>query len=506
MSRLRQYNPNNYGSSSSIHAEFENLVRYIVSGERGSLSYSEMFQKLFDENGDLAIGVEFAYDSDGLKARIGDGDWEVLAGPSDLRGNPGRDVGNIPLPVISVQTAYTATSGQTTFTYTHNSTDTLFVHKNGILLAPTVDYASNSVSSSFSLTTPCLAGDVITVYRVRGDAGIQISRTDTYVSAVSQAVFGVVYPSNAYQSQIYLNGILLSPTSDYVENPSTSSITLIDPAVSGDTLTKVFFSAIGSTEIPGLMLEGIYTDTATGLIPYSKINVADGQVPQAKINGLISHISTSAKISVGASTPVGPVSGNFWLDTSTAKAVLKIYDASQFVAIAPDTSLPTLRTADSGYAVYVNNTGTGYTYKPVDLSSLVPNSSLAVAGGVATLDGDGRLDSTQQPLVRTRDVIHHNVTGSVTNATTVIRRSFGEKFRIVGLSVKTTSGTCTVQLAVSGVAVGLSYSAASGANDQNLSTVIEVDTRVLSKTLDLIVTSAASAVDLQLAIVIERLN
>ena len=505
MGRLRQYNPNNYGSARAIHDEFENIVRYIVAGERGNLSYAEMFDGIFDEDGKLSINVSFEFDGDGLKMKIGEKDWELLAPVEALRGNPGRDVGLVPLPVITGLVNYEATSGQTVFAYVHGMTDTLFVSHNGVLLTKDVHYTNNATNDTITLLTGATAGDIISVYKVRGDAGIVVTRTDTPVTASSQAVFGVTFPTNQYQEQVYLNGILLAKTSEYVINEATSSITLLDAAVNGDILTVVFIAGSSSTEIPGLMLEGVYTDMQTGLIPYEKIMVGDDEIPSEKVSGLQTFMLQSAKITVGTGTPTTPDSGDFWLDTSTVPATLKIYDASQFVSVQPVNTLPTVRTTDAGYAIFINSTGTGFTYRPIDFTGLIPAAQKAAPGGVATLDSEGKLDASQRSTIRTRDVIDIKLSGAVANGTYVFRRLFGERFRIIGLTAKTTSGSCTIQLGVSGTAAGSTYSAAATANDQNLSSVIEVDSLVLSKTLDLIVTSASSCNDIYVTVVIERL-
>ena len=506
MGRLRQYNPNNYNTSRSIHDDFENIVRYLVAGERGNRSYSEMFQDLFDDDGKVDIGVRFSFDSDGLKMRVGEGDWEILAPVQDLRGSPGRDVGNVSLPIITGLTQYTATAGQTIFAYVHNATDTLFVSKNGLLQASPSSYTSNSATGTITLSTAAEAGDVFTVYKVRGDAGIISNRVDIPVTAASQAVFGLAFPSNNFQLLVYLNGLLLAENVDYVISRATSSITLLDAAIADDTLSAVFMSSSGATEIPGFMLEGVYTDMDSGLIPIELVKIGNDEIPVAKIDGLAATLNTVAKISVGSGTPTNPESGDFWLDTSKTPADLKIYDASDFVSVTPSTSLPAFRLTDAGYAVFINSTGTGYVYKPIDFSSLIPNVALAAPGGVATLDAGGKLEVSQYPLVRTTDVITHKITGAIENGTVVIRRLFRERVRIIGHSVQTKAGSCTIQLGVSGAGIGSTYSAATTPSDQNLSTVIEVDATVLSKTLEVIVSGVSSATDLDLTIAIERLN
>lgn len=507
MGRLRQYNPNNYGSTSSINSEFESVIRYIVAAERGGRSYAELFQTLFDEDGNLNLGVAFKFDADGLQMRVGeDGPWEALATVEDLRGYPGRDVGNVPLPIITGYEVYTATASQTVFPYAHTPTDKLFVYHEGLLLTPTVDYTNNATADTVTLTSGATVDDRLVIYKVRGDAGIVVDRADTTVSAASQAIFGATFPSGTYQTQVYLNGLLLTETADYILSPGTSSITLLEPAIEDDVFTRVFLSASDATVIPGLMLEGVYTDNTTGLIPFNKIAIAEEAIAQSKIAGLVVKLSTMAKITVGSSTPADPVSGNFWLDTSQTPADLKVYDASAWFSVQPQTSLPTIRTTDAGYAVFINSTGTGYSYQPIDFSSLILNTQRGAAGGVATLDGDGKLDPTQIPVVRANDTMTHYIGGALADGTTVMRRLFREHIRITGLSVRLTSGTCSIQLGVNGVSVGSVISASGTANDQEFGTVIDIDALAASKSLDVTISSNSSGTNMWLTVCFERLN
>lgn len=507
MARLRQYYPNNYGSSSSISAEFENVIRYIVAAERGNRSLGEMMGDLFDEDGNLDIDVEFDYNAEGLQMRVGENDdWVTLATPDEIRGPPGRDVGTVPLPIISGLAIYTATASQTVFNYVHAPSDLLFVVLNGLLLTPTDEYTSNATSDTVTLASGAALNDTVIIYKVRGDAGVTVNRDDTTVNTASQSVFGVTFPAGEFQCQIYLNGLLLAETLDYVLSPGTSSFTLLEAAVLNDVVSVIFISTIAGTEIPGFLVEGVYTDMTTGLIPFAKIDVPNNAIATSKVNGLVTHLTTAAKITVGSSTPVGPASGNFWLDTSLTPSDLKVYDSSAWFSVQPQSSMPTIRTTDANYAVFINSTGTGYVYQPIDFSPLILNAEKGVAGGVATLGGDGKLATSQLPTVRVNDAASFQMSGAVANATYVIRRLFRERIRITGLTVALTSGTCTIQLAVSGVAVGSTYSASSTANDQNFVSVIEVDALTLSKTLDVIVTSGSSPSTINLTVAFERLN
>ena len=72
MARLRQQNPQNYGSSSNINAEFENLTRYVNAGELGDKTIGELLAVLFNSSGEFAGPIELRNDSSaGLQYRIG---------------------------------------------------------------------------------------------------------------------------------------------------------------------------------------------------------------------------------------------------------------------------------------------------------------------------------------------------------------------------------------------------------------------------------------------------
>ena len=70
MGRLQQQNPNNYGSNSRIHSEFENVIRYLVSAERGALSLPEMMKLIFDKDGQVDVNLQIRFSSDGLEYRL----------------------------------------------------------------------------------------------------------------------------------------------------------------------------------------------------------------------------------------------------------------------------------------------------------------------------------------------------------------------------------------------------------------------------------------------------
>ena len=69
---LRQQNPQNYISSSYIHAEFEHLIRYLNAAELGNKTISELMAILFDDDGEFRGPIALRLDPDsGLQYRVG---------------------------------------------------------------------------------------------------------------------------------------------------------------------------------------------------------------------------------------------------------------------------------------------------------------------------------------------------------------------------------------------------------------------------------------------------
>ena len=91
MARLRQQNPGNYGSSSNISADFENIIRYINRTELGDKTLGELMSTIFDEDGEFAGPIELRLDpTNGFQYRVGEYDdetsgWITIASVEDVR-------------------------------------------------------------------------------------------------------------------------------------------------------------------------------------------------------------------------------------------------------------------------------------------------------------------------------------------------------------------------------------------------------------------------------------
>lgn len=514
MGRLVQQYPNNYHASGNVSAEFENVVRYLVSSERGNRTLGELMRIIFDEDGNFHSDLEIRNDtaSGAIQYRIGtfsdaEAGWQTIVDAEDLRGEPGQDVGLIPLPIIHGRADYVATAGQTEFDYVHLAADELLIYVNGVLKrdGALFDYTHNATTGKIIFNAGLADGDAVTAFRVRADGGATFTRT--HVTPVSdQVVFPFVFPSGAYQLFIYKNGILLREggSYDYIPATETSSITFTSTVTTADTITFLLITPTDADTIPGIMLEERYVDPASGNILYSRLAIDDDDIPQAKIFGLVPALADGAKLIVSATTPVDPDTKTLWLDTSIAPNQLKFYDGTQFISTSPESAIPPILPSNAGQYVRVNGTGTGLIYDSIDFSAVIPRTEKGSSGGVASLDSTGRVPVAQLPEVKGRDYLYANL-GATVNGAYTMSRLYGAVHRVVGISAKTTSGTCQIQIKVAGVLLGNAYAVSSTTTDQVLTTPIEIDASTISKTLAIEVTNASSVADLEVTLAIEIL-
>lgn len=507
MARIRQQYPQNYGSSGNIHTEFENLVRYLNAGELGDKTIPELLATLFDEDGEFDGPIEFRLNSTaGLQYRIGeyreaeDG-WITITDIASIRGPAGQNLGLIEGPLFfNRQDIIPSVNGTTVFSYVFDDdVEDIVVYKNGVLLR--VQGVSPQYTFSASLDTVTLASganttDTITIYSIRAGAVSNYRRLD-FVATGTTAV--VAFPHDSTEKiLVYKNGILQREggSYDYVLSSDQGTVTFVSPLINTDTASILTVENQAQTNLAGLMLEDDYTD-ANGFILFEKISIDDGDIPQAKVSGLVSTLTSKAKITIAASTPSSPASGDLWLDTSQTPNVLKFYQGTQWLSASPENGLPSFVTGDANKVLMVNGTGTQYVLGDVDDSHLVPKTYMGAANGVASLDSDGKLPTSQLPEIFSVDTLGfanflEDTSTTVTNKTYYIRTFYKQKVRIDGISALMASGTCTIQLAVDGVAVGTTYAVSTTRINQNISPVIEIDATTVGKTLQIITTSVAS--------------
>jgi len=402
------------------------------------------------------------------------------------------------------------------------STENIVVYRNGLLLHDTTtantaaQYSYDTTANTITLaaTTPAVAlGDKVSVYSIRSQSVTNFRRVDNEISG-STTLVSFVHTDDE-KILVWRNGILQQPggSADYLSSSTSDTITFVDTSnqlTTGDKVTIMTVENQSLKTVAGMMFEDEYTNAA-GYINYAKVAVQDNEIPQAKVSALANTLLNKANILSQSATPTSPATGDLWLDTSLTPAILKFYEGTQWLETSPESSLPTFVQTNANQYVRVNGTGTGLQYGDIDFSSVVPKTYMGAANGVATLDSSGNLPVTQLPeTFSTVSIpffsVHEDSSASIGNKTYYLSRIWKQTIRIDGIAYKLSSGTCTLQLSVDGVAVGSTYSATSSLQSDNIATVIEVNGTVASKRIELIVTNNSSGQSLEVCIAAATVN
>ncbi len=513
MPRIRQQYPQNYGSNSAVHADFENIIRYLNAAEIGDKTLGELMATLFNEDGKFDGPIEFRFNTaTGLEYRVGeypnseDG-WILVTAATNIRGPAGQNVGQIDGPFFFNRQDFIATSGQTVFSYTHNATtEDLMVLKNGVLLrASGSSPPYTKTGTAVTLASGAALNDVITIITLRASAVSNYRRTD-YVAVTTVPVIGFAHTDDE-RLLVYKNGLLLREggSLDYVKSSVSDTITFNTPLESGDVATIMTVENKAQTNVAGLMFEDEYTNS-NGFILYNKLVIANNEIPQIKVDGLAAALASKAKVTISATTPITPSTGDLWVDTSQNPELLKFYSGTQWLATSPDSNLPTYNSGNAGQYLRVNGTATAYELGDIDFSALIPKTFSGAANGVASLDSSGKIPTGQLPDIFSVDTIDAIQAGSISNGTYRLKTIYRQKIRIDGISIKTSAGTCTVQIAVDGVTVGTTYAASSTRTNTLITPAIEIDALTAGRVIQIVVTSNSSGADLDVALAVATLN
>lgn len=504
MARLRQQYPQNYVSNSYINTEFENVIRYLNSAELGNKTIAELLGQLFDDEGNFSGPIEFRLDTaEGLQYRIGEHTdpeegWVTIAAIDDLRGPAGQNVGQVDGPLFYNREDITVSGTPSVATYAlmDANTDDILVYRNGLLLK-SADYVFNFSTGIITFAYALANLDVLSVYAVRTTAVSTFQRVD-FLAVVPIAQIPFVHGPDD-RILVFKNGLVQREGAlyDYTSDSNADTVTFTSPLAASDIATMMTVENTALVNVGGLMLEDEFTDN-NGFIPYSRLVVVDAEIPQSKVNGLSSGLTSKAKMTVAALTPVSNVSGDLWLDTSQVPNVMKFYDGTQFLSLNPASSLPTFLVANANQYLRVNGTGTALEYGDVDLSSVVPKTYMGAANGVASLDSAGKLPTSQLPAVYSTSTIPFLSTWETSLATTAngtyfVSYTFKQILRIDGIAFKLSAGTCDVRISVDGTPLGSTYAVTTSLNQATLGSPIQIDGSVTPRRVEIAVTNQAAA-------------
>lgn len=494
MSRLRQYFANRYGSAQATSDEFESIIRYLNAAEAGNKTLGELMDLLFDENGNVSLGLGFRFNpSTGLEftTDTNSGQWKLLVAADAIRGVSGQNVGTIEAPLFSNRVDVTATAGQTEFDYVPtDASSNIIVWVNGVL-RPMAGYGY--AAGVLTLTVPVGAGDLVTIATVRSNPAATYRRVDL-TAAAGQVTFP--FPHTATEElAIFRNGVFQREGGgyDYIKSPTTGTITMTTSQTAGNIITIMVISNSMIRDVAGLMLEDKYA--TNGLIRLDRVNIPDGSIAKSKVSGLEIDLASKAKISVSPTAPLTPGQGDLWVNTGYAVPSLLFYDGVRWLNSSPNSLLPLPLAANALQFVRLNSTATALEYAPFDTSDLVKSDTIGVANGVAALDSSGKLPSASVPAFVTKTPITGRIPGAIANGTIVVGHLEGAQHSFVGLSAKLTSGTCTIQLSIGGTLVGGTLAVTSTAAKIAI-VPTAVDATAAVKDVAIVVTGGTSPVDL----------
>ena len=519
MPRLSQQFPGNYGSPDNVNLEIENFVRYINSAELGNFTVGELLKKIFDENGQFDGPVEFRKSESGsLEYRIGEAvgsetvQWTTLIEAADLRGEPGRNVGELGAPIFTGRADFTAAAGDTAFNYAFTSADEILVYVNGLLKreGSSADYTtdeSGGVNNAgvVTLTTAAALNDIVTIYKIRSNLITSYNRSD-YSPTENQTVFPFTHTGET-TIQVYKNGVLQRSggSHDYLASSSNSTVTFTTAATPGDLISIITVENTTVRAVSGIMLEENFVHSDTGLLRLDKISIANNAISKDKVDSLTADLASKADIAVTNITPTNLRTGGIWIDTSQNPTQMKFFDGVSFLRTSPESSLPTFGPNDAGRFLRISGTGTAIETSSVDFSSLIPVTQRGAANGVAPLDSTGRLPQSRLPSVLSATSLYHSM-ATATNASTIMTRIFRQSIRIEGIAVQTTSGTCSVRIRVNNVDQGDTYAVSSTPNEVALTTPIEINAAAASRSIGFTVSNASSVNTLEVTLAISVLS
>lgn len=495
MARLRQYFASRYASTEATSSEFENIIRYLNSAELGNLTLAELLVKLFDDNGDLSLNVNFRFDAaTGLEFRLDEtAEWTLIVPAADMRGAAGMNVGTIEAPLFFNRQDFTAGAAQTVYAYTIVSeAASVLVWINGVLQGSS-SYTFSKANSTVTLASAATTGALVTLSCIRTSPATAYRRADM-TAATNQVTFP--FPHGAAEEVVvFRNGIMQREggSYDFIKSWQTSTVTMTTAQTSGTLITVICITNDLIRDVAGLMLEDAYC--TNGLIRLNKVSIADGALPQAKVSGLAAALTGKPNLDVSPSAPTGTLTaGSLWVNTSGSVPALMFYDGVRWLSSSPNGMIPLPQTSNALQYVRLNSTATALEYAALDTSALMPTNSRGAANGVAPLDASGLLPGSVLPAWVARTPIIGVRSGSVANGTYVIG-TIEDLYVFDGLTLVLSTGSASVQLVVGGVNVGGLAAVTTSISKLNITTSVR-DASTTPMVVSLVVSGAAGAADL----------
>jgi hypothetical protein len=495
MARLRQIQPGRYGSSDAVGSEFESIIRYLNGAEIGNNTLSELLAKVFNNNGEVTLGLGFRFDpAAGLQVSFSDGQWYTIAGVDQVRGAPGLNVGSVDGSMFSNRQDFIAIAAQTVFPY-RASTGSVDVHvfANGLLLPPT-EYAYSTTLENLTLVTPRGAGDLITAVSVRNNAALTYRRSD-FVASPSQVVFPFPHSDNE-TIHVYRGGLFQRPGTgnDYTTNSVSGTVSMSTGQSAGTVITVMAVNNSALREVAGIMLEDRYTQN--GNIRLDRVAIPVNSVPQDRIVNLVTNLSAKADLYVGTSEPSGSIrQGSIWINTSGTVPRMNFYSGAGWYDASPNGLIPAPSPVFGGRFLRLNSSGTSLDYVNIDFSALVPRTAIGNPNGVAALDANGRVPNQNLSDAAFKSPIIGSRTGLVADGSYNVAIISGNRHTFDGMTLMVGEGSATVSLTVGGTAIGLPLAVGTTPTKVNFVAVTR-DATTQGQAVTLTVTSSVNARDL----------
>ena len=464
MARIRQIHPYSYYVSSHVSDDITNIVRYLSSAELGNKTLSELMAELFDKDtGELLPGIELRVHDGYIEWRPNeDTDWSKLVALEELKPPPGDFIGDVTEVLLSARQEYVLVAGQVDLPYAVNTTDKYLVYMNGLLLRDS-EFTVDTGNQQITLLVQVQDNDTAVLFTYGATSQADLNRIEWVGISGTTFNLGFVY-TDMQQVHVYRNGLLLSYEADYTIDLKTDKITFAQVIQSTDVIIFINIVQQSGTKTRGVMMEEVYTDSRSRLIRYDRIDVKDGQIPQAKIADLVAGLSAYAQVIVSDTAPTAVQGQTFWVQPlpSGGLAVHFFYEGA-WQPLTSQYQIPDFTIGDAGRTMAVNATATGLEWQDSITEGYLHRSQIDKPSGVAGLDASGRLSPGAMPERLDGASLEFTFGGLFSTGAFVNRLLFGLDLDIVQVAGMIEEGAASVQLYAGGVPIGpiLSFSSPS---------------------------------------------